>query len=250
METLVASCQFNPRLGDPRRNIDVALQLVFEAAAKGARVIVLPELCLSGRSFKSGHEAAQSAQQHDGWQSAEFTPIIREFNCHVVVGYVELDEGCLYNSAVLLGPTGVEANFRKHNMSGRDHMWATPGESLDMVIPTSTCRLGILIGKDVSNTNSPSGPIFREGRPLYRHGSVDVIAHPTNSPKFTSYPSDDWMTLAEATRTSVIVSNRIGVDDNTGPYGGGSCVVDRDLNVWTYGSSFDDTAVVGGMIRS
>src|ERR1044072_797602 len=111
-------------------NLATAQQLVFEAAAKGARVIVLPELCISGFAFDTSREAADCAQQKDGFQTEGFIPLAQRFNCHIVFGYVEMSEGKLYNAAAVVGPRGLEGNAQKHNLYGRDNMWSQPSEAL------------------------------------------------------------------------------------------------------------------------
>lgn len=244
---VVAACQFDPKRGDITGNLHHASQLAFEAAAKGARIIVLPELCISGHAFKSVAEAASAAQTRDGYQTQEFLPIAHQHNCHIVFGYVEIDEGLLYNSALVVGPNGVVANSRKHNLYGRDFLWATPGETLHPIVPTSEGRLGILICRDAMNQYRTTHPFFRGGQPFYRKGSVDIVALPTNWHKPSGYPPVEWMELAEGSGANVVVANRIGRDVEM-EFTGGSCIISRDLHVWTNGSSFIDEAVVGGIV--
>src|SRR5712691_3512997 len=94
---IVAACQFAPVLGDVNQNLATALQLSYEAAGKGAKVIVLPELCTSGYVLNSPQEAMQVSQTKSGYQTEAFKAITQRFGCHVVFGYVELCEGKLYN---------------------------------------------------------------------------------------------------------------------------------------------------------
>jgi predicted amidohydrolase len=244
---LVAACQFDILFNDVTGNLNRAQQLAFEAAAKGARVIVLPELCVSGYALKTPAAAALLSQHKNGFQTQMFVPVASHFNCHIIFGYVEIEDGLLYNSAACVGPTGLLGNFRKHNLQGRDYLWATPGETLHSVIPTTEGRLGILVGRDVMNQYRQSHPFFQGGRPFYKKGSVDVIALPSNWLKMQEYPPTEWVELAESTGTNVIVANRVGREVEA-EFGGGSLVVDRKLVVWTNGSSFSDTAVVGGVI--
>lgn len=245
---VVAACQFNPIRGDIRGNIARCQQLAFEAASKGSRIIVLPELAVSGYALRDATEASQASQTKDGYQSQALASIAQVHNCHIVFGYVELDEGKLYNSAAVVGPTGaVVANSRKHNLYGRDFLWATPGENLHPVIPTNEGRLGVLVCRDVCNQYRTTHPFFRDGQKFYRKGSVDVIALPTNWNVTGGYPPSDWVELAEGTGANVIVSNRVGKDVEL-KFIGGSCIISRDLKVWTNGSSFIDEAVVGGVV--
>lgn len=243
----VASCQFDPHRGDVERNLAIAQQLCFEAAAKGARVVVLPELCVSGYALRNITEASKYSQTQDGYQTQTFLPIARQFNCHVVFGYIELAEGLLYNSAAVVGPRGIVGNSRKHNLYGRDFLWASPGENLHPVVPITEGRLGVLVCRDVCNQYRTTHPFFKGGQKFYRKGSVDMIAVPVNWNSAGGYPPSDWMELAEGTGANVIVSNRVGHDVEM-DFIGGSCVISRDMKVWTNGSSFLDEAVVGGVL--
>ena len=245
--TIVAAVQFEPNLLDVRRNIAVAQQMAFEAAAKGARVIVLPELCTSGFVFKNVREAADCSQTKDGYQTQAFAPIARKFKCHIVVGYPETCEGKLYNSAAVVGPRGLEGNCQKHNLWGSDNLWAQPSEEMHPVVNTPSGRLGVLICRDSSNKFRESYRFYKPDHRFYRPGSVDTIALLTNWGTTSGYPDSAWIELVEQTRANVIVSNRIGKERDLN-FKGGSCVIDKNRRVWTNGSSFTEAAVVGGMV--
>lgn len=241
---IVAAVQFAPVPRDPRANMAVAAQLAFEAAAKDARVVVLPELCMSGRELGSPREAADCAQAVGGYQTECLGPIARRFGCHIVHGYVEACRGRLYNSAAVVGPTGmVMANVRKRNLWGGDYLWAVSGDHVGPmpIVVTPTCRIGVLIGRDVVNGLRPSAPWHKAGSRLYGPGSVDVLCVLTDVPIDHGWPDAEWTDLAESTRSNVIVSNGLGLGR------GGSCVIDRSLRPWTHGTSFEAPAVVGGV---
>jgi predicted amidohydrolase len=243
---IVAAVQFEPKLLDVHRNLATALQLSFEAAAKGARVVVLPELCIGGYVLRSPREAMQVAQDRGGYQTEAFTAITQRFNCHIVFGYTELCEGKLYNSAAVVGPCGLEANAQKHNLWGSDNLWAQPSEAVNPVVITPAGRLGILICRDAMNKYRESYR-FEHGVPFYRLGSVDTIALLTNWGGDYGYPDSAWVELVEETRANLIVSNRVGQERDL-KFKGGSCIIDRDRRIWTNGSNFTEAAVVGGIV--
>jgi predicted amidohydrolase len=224
-----------------------AQQMAFEAAAKGARVIVLPETCMSGFVLESTREAADVCQPSTGYQTQGFLDIAKRFNCHIVFGYVELNEGKLYNSAAVVGPCGLEANTQKHNLWGSDNLWAQPSECLNPSIITPAGRLGILICRDATNRYRESYRHHRPGQRFYKCGSIDTIALLTNWGGGYGYPDAAWVELVEETRANVIVSNRVG-DERDLSFKGGSCVIDRERRVWTNGSNFNESAVVGGVV--
>lgn len=247
--TVVAAIQFAPILLDVEKNVVVGTQLAYEAAGKGARVIVLPELCTSGYVLQNIREAASVAQEKDGWQTQEFAKVARTFGCHVVFGYVETCEGKLYNSAAIVGPTGLVANIQKHNRHASDNLWATASEQVPFVVITEAGRLGVLICRDAMNKYRDSSPAFKPGQKFYNKGSVDTIALLTNWSGGGSYgyPDSSWVELSEELSANIIVSNRVGKERDQ-EFKGGSCVVSRDGKVQTFGSNFCSEAVVGGSI--
>jgi len=244
---VVAAVQYAPKLHDVRANLATALQLTYEAAGKGARLIVLPELCIGGYVLNSVREAADVAQARDGYQTQAFTDITRRFNCHVVFGYTEICEGNLYNSAAVVGPEGFVSNTQKHNLYGSDNLWAQPSEVVPPVIITPAGRLGVLICRDISNKYRESYAFAQPGQKFYKKGSVDTIALLTNWGASFGYPDSAWVELVEETRANLVVSNRVGKERDM-KYKGGSCVIDRDRRIWTNGSSFTEAAVVGGVV--
>ena len=244
---VVAAIQYEPKILDVRGNLATALQMSFEAAAKGARLIVLPELCIGGYVLEGPREAMQVAQERDGYQTQAFMDITRQFNCHIVFGYTELSEGNLYNSAAVVGPEGLAGHTQKHNLYGADNLWAQPSEAPVPVIITPAGRLGVLICRDIANKYRESYAFYNPGQKFYRPGDVDTIALLTNWGAAFGYPDSSWVELVEETRANLVVSNRVGKERDM-TFKGGSCVIDRDRRIWTHGSSFTEAAVVGGIV--
>lgn len=244
---IVAAVQFDPKLLQVEQNLATAQQLTFEAAAKGASVIVLPELCTGGYALTSKREAIEVAQTKDGYQTQAFAPIAQRFGCHIVFGYVELCENGLYNSAAVVGPRGLEGNFQKHNLWGSDNMWAQPSEQTHGMVITHAGRLGVLVCKDLKNNYRESYYAYNPRHKFYRKGDVDTIALVTNWGSAYAYPDSGWVDLVEETRANLIVSNRIGEERDV-KFKGGSAIIDRDRKIYTNGSSFTNEAVVGGVV--
>jgi predicted amidohydrolase len=244
---IVAAVQFKPVIHDVYANLKTAQQMAFEAAGKGAALVVLPELCTSGYVLENSREAADCAQQKGGFQTEAFLPIARRFNTHIVFGYVEVCEGKLYNSAAVVGPSGLVANCQKHNLWGSDNLWSVASESMHPVVTTRAGRLGVLICRDVMNNYRDTYKFYKSEQRFYKQGSVDTIALLTNWGSDYGYPDSSWVELAEETSANVVVSNRVGKERDLS-FKGGSCVVDRNKKVWTHGSSFTEAAVVGGAV--
>lgn len=245
---IVAAVQFEPKILKVHENLATARVLAFEAAAKGAAVVVLPELCISGYALRDKREASDCSQTRDGYQTEAFIPIARQNNCHIVLGYVELCEGNLYNSAAIIGPSGLVANYQKHNLWANDFLWAEASEVINPIVTTRVGRVGALICRDVENNYRKSYKFYNENFRFYRKGTVDTIALLTNWSGDQGYPDNSWVDLAEQTCSNVIVSNRVGKERDLN-FKGGSCIVTRSKKVYTNGSSFVNEAVVGGLIE-
>lgn len=244
---IVSAVQFEPKLHDVYANLQVATQMAFEAAAKGASLVVLPELCTSGYVLNSKREAADCSQTRDGYQTEAFLPISRRFNTHIVFGYVETFEGKLYNSAAVVGPTGLVANCQKHNLWGSDNLWAESSEQMHPVIITDAGRTGVLICRDVMNNYRNSYKFYKNEQRFYKKGSVDTIALLSNWGSDYGFPDSSWVELSEETGANVVVSNRCGRERDLS-FKGGSAIIDRNKKIWSYGSSFTEACVVGGCI--
>lgn len=246
--TIVAAVQFEPKPLAVDENLVMLQQLVFEAAAKGARIIVAPELCTGGGIFHSPAEAARAAQELDGYQTQALVPLAKQFNAYVAFGYVETRCGKLYNSTVVISPDGSLTPVQKKNLHGQDHLWATPSEQVSPVVMTPYGRVGCLICRDAKNNFRDSYAAYDSNHRFYTKGSVDTIMLLTNWGTSAVYPANAWCELQESTGANVIVSNRIGTDHEMN-FKGGSCVISRDGHVYTHGSSFDAPAIVGGILK-
>lgn len=244
---IVAAVQFEPRVLDVYKNLGTARMLALEAATKGANIIVLPELCASGYALRNRKEASECSQTRRGYQTEAFIPIAKQYNCHIVMGYVELYENILYNSAAVIGPNGLVANYQKHNLWANDFHWAEASSAINPVITTPAGRLGVLICRDSMNNYRESYTFHKDNEKFYKKGSVDTIALLTSWGGL-GHPDHSWIDLAEQTNANIIVSNRVGKERDL-QFKGGSCIVTRSKKVYTHGSSFLTEAVVGGTIE-
>ena len=120
-------------------------------------------------------------------------------------------------------------------------------ESLHPVVVTRAGRLGTLICRDVMNNYRDTYKFYNPSHRFYKKGSVDTVALLTNWGADFGFPDASWMELSEETGSNIIVSNRIGEERDL-KFKGGSVVIDRKGNLYTYGSSYTDMCVVGGTV--
>src|SRR4051794_36791303 len=105
----VAFVQGCPRFGRTGENLDRALAL---AATVDAQLVVIPELWSSGNVFSSAAEVDALAEDaRRGPTARALAAAARRERRHYVAGFPERAAGTFYNSAMLVGPSGVKAVY-------------------------------------------------------------------------------------------------------------------------------------------
>jgi predicted amidohydrolase len=95
--------------GEPKRNLQVALDMIDLASARGVELLVLPELWPCGYDPATlPDDARQAAEPRDGPRRERLAAAARTAHLWLVAGSVpELDEGGdLYNTALVFNPEG------------------------------------------------------------------------------------------------------------------------------------------------
>jgi predicted amidohydrolase len=109
----IAAVQMDVKIGDVAENTRRMIDRLREARGHGAEFVVFPECALTGYCFDSRAEALPFAQPIPGPATAEFQEVCAELDCLATFGLLEAADGKLYNAAVLVGPDGVIASYRK-----------------------------------------------------------------------------------------------------------------------------------------
>jgi len=173
--THIAAVQLGPVLGDLDANRAAAAQAIEDAAAHGASLIVLPELCDTGYVFTSADEArglASPAASHPTLR--QWQKLATVADCAVVGGFCELGEdGLLYNSAALVDGSGTRAVYRKTHLWDREKLVFTPGSDGPPVVSLPFGRVAVMICYDLE---------FPEWTRLAALDGADLIAAPVNWP--------------------------------------------------------------------
>lgn len=99
--------------GQPRQNLDRAVNAIGKAAAKGCRLVVLPECLDLGWTDPSARELAQPIP---GPSADCLSHAALQSSIYVAAGIVERSDDRLYNAAILIGPDGtIRLHYRKIN---------------------------------------------------------------------------------------------------------------------------------------
>jgi 5-aminopentanamidase len=186
--TVIAVAQLAITLGEPEINRKAAADAVAQAAAAGARLVVLPELSDSGYVF--GDVAVKAAAEALGLASPASDSItLRHWrslaDAHqlvIVGGFCELGaDRRLYNSAAIVDASGTRAVYRKAHLWDKEKLVFTPGDAAPPVVDLGFGRVALMICYDLE---------FPEWVRLAALDGADVVAAPVNWPSY-SWPAGE-----------------------------------------------------------
>jgi 5-aminopentanamidase len=173
--TVIACRQLAPVIGDLEANIALSLTAIRDSVVAGARVVVLPELALSGYMLHDTAEALTVAITADHPVFAEWSRLVAPVDGVVIGGFTERgDDGRVYNSAAVVDSTGVLAVYRKTHLWDKEKLIFTPGPVTAPVVETPVGRLGILICYDLEFPEMTRSLALR---------GAELIVVPTNWPR-------------------------------------------------------------------
>ena len=176
-----------------------------EAAKRGAKIVVAPELAVSGYSFEGRQEASACAEVLRGPTFERLSAVAARRGVIIAAGIAERDPATdiLYNSALVIGPDGELAGHHRKVVAA-ERRWACPGGvSRSNLLETPWGRLGVLICAD-----SYAGLLPRS---LALHG-VDLLVVLANWPPSGVDPRSVWRARALENGFGVVACNRTGRD--------------------------------------
>lgn len=165
------------------------IEFIELAGSRGADLVVLPELSLQGYLYQLTPDWTLPSEELEyhyanaepvpGETTRILTEHARRHDLHVIFGLTERSEGyggttgCLFNTAVLLGPAGVIGAYRKVHIPGGENHAFRPGNAFP-VFDTPLGRIGIQICYD---------KCFPEPSRVLSIKGADLLVMPTAYPK-------------------------------------------------------------------
>ena len=220
----VAVMQLAPQLLDFDANVERSVSAVETARERGADIIVLPELCLSGYMFDTVDEVQSCAVTTTHPVFSRWAQALAGSPGLVVGGFAERSGSDVHISAALVSATGVQAVYRKTHLWNREKRFFTAGTDAPPIVDTDFGRVGVLICYDLE---------FPEmARSLAMRGA-DLIAVPTNwaldARPYGDEPPQVMLARAAARANHVYVAcaDRSGRERDQ-EFTGGSAVIDTD----------------------
>lgn len=134
--------QFAPRFQDKAANLDKIRSLV--AAARGAELLVLPEMCTTGYMIKSREELSELAENMDNSPTIRtLTEIAKAGDVCLIAGLPEIAGGKFFNTAVAVGPDGLAAKRQKAHLFLAEKKYFQPGGNGPEIFTWRGARIGL-----------------------------------------------------------------------------------------------------------
>jgi predicted amidohydrolase len=235
----VAALQFEPEHGAKARNLDCLAEMMREAAAGGAKLIVTPEMATVGIFWQHREHIATQIEPIPGSTTTFFVNLARELDIYMVIGMGEVDPvtDIYYNSAALVGPQGVVGVHRKVHGYLSDPLWAADGDMGFQVWETPLGRLGTMICMDAN---------YPEAARLLALREADVLLMPV-AWLVEVCPAPLWITRAFENGLNAICANRWGSEMGN-QFSGGSAILNPDGSVQSCNPSNQCDEIVYGEI--
>jgi predicted amidohydrolase len=205
----LAAIQMEPRIGYKEANVRRSLEMINEGADKGAKFLVLPELCNTGYMFNSREELYAVAEKiPEGPTTQAWVKLAAKRKLYIVAGIAELaaDGIRCYNSCVLIGPDGYIGTHRKLHAWCDEKVFFEAGDLGFQVFETPIGRVSMLICYDMW--------FFENFRILARKGA-DIVCCPTNwvdiPPSVTAGPVLA-QTNSGCNSIFIVAADRVGVE--------------------------------------
>ncbi|WP_461007213.1 carbon-nitrogen hydrolase family protein [Streptomyces capparidis] len=212
--------QARPGPGVKERTLELLDATARRAAALGARLLVCPEMFLTG--YLIGDDTARLAEPADGPSAARAARIAAAHGVALVYGYPERDaEGRVFNAVQVLGPDGARlAGYRKTHLYGdHDRAHFAPGDRAVVQARLDGVTLGFLVCYDLE---------FPENARAHAVHGTDLLVVPTGLMRpYEIVPRLLVPARAFENQLYVAYVNRCGAESGT-EYAGLSCLAGPD----------------------
>jgi predicted amidohydrolase len=194
--------QFSPDFGEIKRNLSVALSGL---ESMNAGIAVLPELPFTGYGFRDRDELLLLAEEPgDSEVVSELVSLCGRRDMHVVTGFAERAGEKCFNSALLLGPSGIEGVYRKLHLFDREKIYFDPGNLPLQVFAVRGTRIGMMVCFDW---------IFPEVSRTLTLLGAEILCHPANL--VLDYCQKVMLTRSIENLVFSVTANRTGCEKHT-----------------------------------
>ncbi|HTO31656.1 MAG TPA: carbon-nitrogen hydrolase family protein [Pararhizobium sp.] len=232
----LAALQMKSVPGDVAANLARIEQAVKEAAAKGASLLMTPELGLTG--YGAGAIIRDLAEPADGPLVKRLQAMSVATGVAIIAGFAEDAEGTVFNSAVYVDGDAVPVVYRKSNLYGDyERALFTPAQPGTVTFDHRGVRCGMLICYDVE---------FPENVRRLALAGVDAVLVPTALPAgYSGTFIADHMIQTRAFENQVFVAyiNHCGADERF-TFAGSSRIAAPDGSLLASAASHGETLMI------
>lgn len=177
---ILAVVQMTPRLGEPQANLDMMEAALAQLPTAANRLVVFPEMACPGYFFSRDARLEALAEpipnagddaQPAGPCLERLLALARGYDAYLVAGLAERGQDAerIYNTAVVVGPTGLLAKYRKLHLWSEEKLIYQPGDLGLVIADLPFARVGLIICYDFW---------FPEQARILRLLGADVLAVP------------------------------------------------------------------------
>lgn len=189
--------QFTPAFGEVQANLNKVLVALESAQAD---LIVLPELAFTGYVFQDRAELSGLAEDPMTSPTVEaLIGLCRRTGFHLVTGFAEKSGDRIFNSALLLGPSGLVDVYRKLHLFDREKLYFDPGDRPLRVNAVAGAKVGLMVCFDW---------IFPEICRVLTLEGAQVLCHPSNL--VMTYCQQSMLTRCLENAVFAVTANRTG----------------------------------------
>ena len=146
LNVAVATVQFAAQPLNPKGNLLRIAAHVAEAHARGARLIVLPELASTG--YCEHPDLHALAEDRDGTTIRTFATLSQRYGVYLAAGFVEYHDGDFYDALAFATPRGEVSIYRKQHLIFWEHYYFRSGCE-PLIVATELGRIGFAICADM-----------------------------------------------------------------------------------------------------
>jgi predicted amidohydrolase len=219
----VALVQMEPVHLNKESNIVKMIAFIRDAASKGTRLIVFPELIVTG--YVLPYDPQEKRRFYDvsepvpGPTTDQIATLCEQLGVYVVFGMAERGESpfgpVMHNVSVIVGPHGFVGVHRKVHLPGDEKLYFQPGKEF-AVFDTGLGKIALLVCYDFW---------FPESSRLAGLKGAQIIIDSANWPVFDT---DTWFALGPGNAVSNVVwfiqVNRVGGEDHWPGFGGSQII--------------------------
>lgn len=189
--------QYHPEFGAPKRNLE---KVEDSLAGVDADIIVLPELAFTGYFFEDREELKKLAEVVSESPTVHsLSRLCKDNAFYLVAGFAEQYKEQLYNTALVIGPSGLLHRYRKLHLFNTEKEYFDPGDTPLNTIEIRGAKVGVMICFDW---------VFPEvARSLALQGA-DLLCHPSNL--VLTYCQKTMLTRSLENSVYSITANRTG----------------------------------------